>query len=211
VSVWICAYQNQWQKDCTVWTGFSVQCLLHHAIWRNALPPSSGSKVRQARMPVKLILRNTGKHQGIASQNTVLFGVLAADSQSTSQSWYWASLWDPWPDFILLFLFRPTITFFFFRRRDETRKRVCSLLCNHSLVRSLMPNNHTLPSHLRLCSLSVASYGSRGLRWKYCNPPPYRVQYSSLLLSVFKREALDWDGTGFRPLKNTVEWNHWLL
>jgi hypothetical protein len=30
-----------------------------------------------------------------------------------------------------------------------TRKRVCSLQCNHSLVRSLTPN-HTLPSHLRL-------------------------------------------------------------
>jgi hypothetical protein len=33
------------------------------------------------------------------------------------------------------------------------RKRVCSLQCNHSLVRLLTPNNHTLPSHLRLCSL----------------------------------------------------------
>jgi hypothetical protein len=38
-----------------------------------------------------------------------------------------------------------------------TRKRVCSLQCNHSLVRLLTPNNHTLPSHLRLCSLFVAS------------------------------------------------------
>jgi hypothetical protein len=33
------------------------------------------------------------------------------------------------------------------------RKRVCSLQCNHSLVRLLTPHNHTLPSHLRLCSL----------------------------------------------------------
>jgi hypothetical protein len=38
-----------------------------------------------------------------------------------------------------------------------TRKRVCNLQCNHSLVRLLTPNNHTLPSHLRLCSLFVAS------------------------------------------------------
>jgi hypothetical protein len=37
-----------------------------------------------------------------------------------------------------------------------TRRRVCSLQCNHTLVRLLTPNNHTLPSHLRLCSLFVA-------------------------------------------------------
>jgi hypothetical protein len=55
-----------------------------------------------------------------------------------------------------------------------TRKRVCSLQCNHSLVRSLTPN-HTLPSHLRLCSHFVASYDSQGLRWKYSNPPPHGV------------------------------------
>jgi hypothetical protein len=42
-----------------------------------------------------------------------------------------------------------------------TRKRVCSLQCLHSLVRPLTTNNHTLPSHSRLCSLSVASYDSR--------------------------------------------------
>jgi hypothetical protein len=39
-------------------------------------------------------------------------GVLAADSQSTSTSGYRASLWDPWPDFILLFFFRLTTTSF---------------------------------------------------------------------------------------------------
>jgi hypothetical protein len=55
-----------------------------------------------------------------------------------------------------------------------TRKRVCSLECLHSLVRPLTTNNHTLPSHPRLCSLSVASYDSQGLRWKYSNPPPHR-------------------------------------
>jgi hypothetical protein len=36
--------------------------------------------------------------------------LLAADSQSTSSSGYRASLWDPWPDFILLFFLRLTIT-----------------------------------------------------------------------------------------------------
>jgi hypothetical protein len=54
-----------------------------------------------------------------------------------------------------------------------TRKRVCSLECVHSLVRSLTTCNHTLPFHPRLCSLSVASYDSQGLRWKYTNPPPH--------------------------------------
>jgi hypothetical protein len=55
-----------------------------------------------------------------------------------------------------------------------TRKQVCSLQCSHSLVRSLTPN-HTLLSHLRLCSLFVASYDSQGLRWRYSNPPPHGV------------------------------------
>jgi hypothetical protein len=56
-----------------------------------------------------------------------------------------------------------------------TRKRVCSLQCNHSIVRLLTPNNHTSPSHLRLCSLFVASYDSQRLRWRYSNPPPHGV------------------------------------
>jgi hypothetical protein len=43
--------------------------------------------------------------------------LLAADSQSPSSSGYRDSLWDPWPDFILLFFLRLTITLFFFRRR----------------------------------------------------------------------------------------------
>jgi hypothetical protein len=49
-----------------------------------------------------------------------------------------------------------------------TRKRICSLQSNHSLFKLLTPNNHTLPSHLRLCYLFVASYDSQGLRWRYC-------------------------------------------
>jgi hypothetical protein len=56
-----------------------------------------------------------------------------------------------------------------------TRGRVCNLQCNRWEVRSLRTNNHTLPSHLRLCSLFVASYESQGLRWRYPNPPPHGV------------------------------------
>jgi hypothetical protein len=43
--------------------------------------------------------------------------LLAADSQSTSSSGYRAILWDPWPDFSLLYFLHLTITFFFFLRR----------------------------------------------------------------------------------------------
>jgi hypothetical protein len=48
--------------------------------------------------------------------------LLAADSQSTSSFGYRASLWDPWPDFILLFFFRLTITLLFFLRRPLWRE-----------------------------------------------------------------------------------------
>jgi hypothetical protein len=37
--------------------------------------------------------------------NTGVGVLLATDSQSTSSSGYRASLWDPWPDFILFFFF----------------------------------------------------------------------------------------------------------
>jgi hypothetical protein len=59
---------------------------------------------------------------------------------------------------------------------------ICSLQCNHSMVRLLTPSNHTLPSHLRLCSLFVASYDSQGLRWRYSNPHPHGV-YKNVELS----------------------------
>jgi hypothetical protein len=51
------------------------------------------------------------------------FGVLlAANRQSTSSSGYRASLWDPWPHFILLLFFRLTNTWFFFLRRPLWRE-----------------------------------------------------------------------------------------
>jgi hypothetical protein len=101
---------------------------------------------------------------------------ITANRQSTSSSWYRASLWGPWPDlsFSSFFFFWLTITFILFPMTSSlTRKWVCSLECLHSLVRSLTTSNHTLPSHPRLCFLSVASYDSQGLRWKYSNPPPH--------------------------------------
>jgi hypothetical protein len=52
---------------------------------------------------------------------------------------------------------------------SPTRKRVCSLQCNHSLVRLLTPNNHTLLSHLRLFPF----WRLAGTRGKYSNPPPH--------------------------------------
>jgi hypothetical protein len=87
--------------------------------------------------------------------------LLAADSQSTSSSGYRPSLWDPWPHFILLFFLRLTNTWFFFLRRPLWRE-------DGSVIYSALtgPNNYTLLSHLRLCSLFVASYDAQGLRWK---------------------------------------------
>jgi hypothetical protein len=38
-----------------------------------------------------------------------------------------------------------------------------------------MTSNHILPSHPRLCSLSVAFYDLQGLRWRYSNPLPHGV------------------------------------
>jgi hypothetical protein len=98
---------------------------------------------------------------------------LAADSQLTSSSWYRAPLWGPWPDFIFFFSFDNY--FAVFPRVSLTRGRVCSLQCNPWLDRSLTTNNHTLPSHLRLCSLFVASYNSQGIQWRYSNSPPHGV------------------------------------
>jgi hypothetical protein len=48
-----------------------------------------------------------------------------------------------------------------------TRGRVCNLQCNPWLVRSLRTNNHTLPSHLRLCSLFFTSFTKA---WNVCVP-----------------------------------------
>jgi hypothetical protein len=49
---------------------------------------------------------------------------------------------------------------------------ICSAICQWSeLQRTRI---HTLLSHLRLPgSLSIASYDSQGLRWKYYYPPPH--------------------------------------
>jgi hypothetical protein len=81
---------------------------------------------------------------------------------------------EPMTRFIFLFFFRLTITFILFPMASSlTRKWICSLECLHSLVRSLTTSNHNLPSHPRLCSLSVAYYHSQGLRWKYSDPPTH--------------------------------------
>jgi hypothetical protein len=53
----------------------------------------------------------------------------------------------------------------------------CSAIGN--CLGSQRTNNHTLPSHLRLCSLYVASYDSQGLRWRNSNPPPLMQRWFS--------------------------------
>jgi hypothetical protein len=60
--------------------------------------------------------------------------LLAADRQSTSSSGYRASLWDPRPDFIMFFFSADNYLIILSKASSVTRKRVCSLQCNHSLV-----------------------------------------------------------------------------
>jgi hypothetical protein len=91
-------------------------------------------------------------------------------------------------------LFSSSDNYFIFLSKAPSlmRKRVCSLQCNHSLVRLLTSSNHTLPSHLRLCSLFVASYESQGLRWKYSNGPPLGVSPDFLNLKLIcDRQSVD--------------------
>jgi hypothetical protein len=97
-------------------------------------------------------------------------------------------------DQILAFFFLSSSDNYFVLLSKEpslTRKRVCGLQCNHSLVRLLTPNNHTLPSHLRLCSLFGASYDSQGQRWKYSNPPPHLVERSEWVSElIYDRQSV---------------------
>jgi hypothetical protein len=56
--------------------------------------------------------------------------------------------------------------------------------------------NHTLPSHLRLCSPFVASYDSQGLRWRYSNPPPQGEEWDISTISYI--------GIQFVPQRNHI-------
>jgi hypothetical protein len=96
------------------------------------------------------------------------------DGRSVSTSWCRAPLWGPWPDFTFSFLLKKNCFALRFGKPSLTRGRsiICSAICQWS--ESRRTRNHTLLSHLRLSgSLSVASYDSQGLRWKYSYPPPH--------------------------------------
>jgi hypothetical protein len=142
---------------------------------------TSTSSGRETDKSVNILTLQSGDDNAISGSTFVtrLTGVgvrFAADSQSTSSSWYRAPLRAPWPHYVFLFFFLFDNYFVVLPRAPSlTRGRVCSLQCNRWLSRSLTTNNHTLPSHLRLCSLFVASYDSQGLRWRYSNPPTHGV------------------------------------
>jgi hypothetical protein len=120
-------------------------------------------------------------------------------SETVTDSWSWSScgrqsvdqfVWvsglplGPLPRFYLALLSSSENYFILLWNTPSlTRKRVCSVQCNHSLVRLLTPNNHTSPSHLRLCSLFVTFYVSQGLWWRYSNPPPHGSLKTKFLLS----------------------------
>jgi hypothetical protein len=72
---------------------------------------------------------------------------------------------------------RKTALLFVFARPlwREHGSIICRALCQWS--ESRRTHNHTLMSHLRpRGSLSVVSYDSQGLRWKYSYPPPHGEQ-----------------------------------
>jgi hypothetical protein len=97
------------------------------------------------------------------------------DGQSVNMSRYRAPLWNLWPD----------NTFYWNVAAWKLWSCICgapslprgrvliwSAICQWS--ESRRTHNHTLLSHLRLLgSLSVASYDSQGLRWKYSYPLPH--------------------------------------
>jgi hypothetical protein len=90
--------------------------------------------------------------------------------RSVSMSWCRAPLWGPWPDFTFSFLCRKIASLFVLGRPlwREDGSVTCSAIYQWSESRRTL-------SHLRLLgSLSVASYGSQGLRWKYSYPHPHR-------------------------------------
>jgi hypothetical protein len=103
------------------------------------------------------------------------------------------------------FLWWQLLCCFSCRAPSLTRGRVCNLQCNCWLVRSLRTNNHTLPSHLRLCSLFIASYDSQGLRWRYSNLPLHGVVYVS---GVGVHLAADGQSTS-SSLVLSLPWDPW--
>jgi hypothetical protein len=69
---------------------------------------------------------------------------------------------------------------------------ICSAICQWS--ESRRTHNHTLLSHLRLLdSISVTSYDSQRLRWRYSNPPPHeereRVEVEVTLQLTVRQSA----------------------
>jgi hypothetical protein len=87
-------------------------------------------------------------------------------------------------------------------------------------TRSLRTNNHTLPSHLSLCSLFVASYYSQGLRWRYSNPPPHGEKQTVYLRHCFIAQLYnsevwtmwgDAEGGGVRNLGGITNWGSLFL
>jgi hypothetical protein len=80
---------------------------------------------------------------------------LTANGQSTSSSWY-----------LIFVLSLVTITLLFFLQGALSDERSGLQLAVQSVTgQATEDHNHTLPSHLKLYSLFVASYDSQGLRW----------------------------------------------
>jgi hypothetical protein len=102
---------------------------------------------------------------------------VVTDGLSAHPSWCRVPLWPMTR--IFFSFFRRTIALLFVSGRPLWRENgsvICSAICQWS--ESRRTHNQTLLSDLRLLgSLSVASYDSQVLRWKYSNPPPKGGQW----------------------------------
>jgi hypothetical protein len=120
-----------------------------------------------------------------------LFRDTLNDGQSVSMFWCRAPPWAHYQSLLFPFFCRKIALLFVLGcplwREDESV--ICSAICQWS--KSWRTHNHTLPSHLRLLgSLTVASYDSQGLRWKYSNPPPHGVKRAFWRVSELVRRLL---------------------
>jgi hypothetical protein len=74
---------------------------------------------------------------------------------------------------------------------------------------SLRTNNHTLPSHLILCSLFVASYDWQGQRWRYFNPPAHGMDKEPNF--YYLNNTISWSGCGrWQRNTSTFQASRWL-
>jgi hypothetical protein len=89
---------------------------------------------------------------------------------------------------------------------QEDGSVICSAICQWLELQR--PHNHTLLSHLRLGSLSVASYNWQELRWKYSNPPPHGDSSNLGIFSIwYNMDHMENTMPNSYSIKSSVFWD----